>query len=141
MYKDITGQRFGKLIAIKIDEEKTKTYGTTHWLCRCDCGNEVSVYLGNLTRGHTRSCGCLCKENSSKKREDLTGRVFGKLTVIEYSPEESKKRGRVTWKCLCECGRIIYRTTHDLKEGEKEGQYNLAVAISESMDIIYILKT
>ena len=121
MYKDIAGQKFGKLVAIKIDEAKTRACGKTYCLCRCDCGNEVSVYLGNLTSGHTRSCGCLHKENYAKKREDLTGRVFGKLIVIEYSPEESKKRGRTTWKCLCECGNIIYRTAHDLKTGEKDG--------------------
>ncbi len=28
------------------------------FLCRCDCGNEVRVFGGNLSRGKTTSCGC-----------------------------------------------------------------------------------
>lgn len=29
------------------------------WLCRCDCGNEKEIYLGNLKSGKSQSCGCL----------------------------------------------------------------------------------
>lgn len=32
------------------------------YLCRCDCGNETLVLKSNLTREHTRSCGCLKRE-------------------------------------------------------------------------------
>lgn len=61
--KDITGQRFGKLVAIKkYHGEDTRKYKTTRWLCKCDCGNETVVSLTNLANGHTRSCGCLAKE-------------------------------------------------------------------------------
>ena len=28
-------------------------------LCRCDCGNETTVTAVRLTRGATKSCGCL----------------------------------------------------------------------------------
>ena len=35
---------------------------------------------------------------------DLTGRVFGKLTVIEQTSE--RKNNNVVWKCQCECGNI-----------------------------------
>lgn len=54
-FKDITGQRFGKLIAkqYKIIEQKT------YWECQCDCGNTTIVSLKNLTNGHTQSCGCI----------------------------------------------------------------------------------
>lgn len=34
---------------------------------------------------------------------DLTGRKFGKLTVIERAPERST-RGLVMWVCRCDCG-------------------------------------
>lgn len=34
-------------------------------------------------------------------RLDLTGREFGRLTVLEYSHTVKK---RVYWKCICECG-------------------------------------
>lgn len=35
-------------------------------LCVCDCGTEKYVFLSNLTRGLTNSCGCLVKEVSSE---------------------------------------------------------------------------
>lgn len=53
---DLTGQRFGKLVAIKpLGARDGKNY---RWLCRCDCGNEVSAQIGNLRNGKTTSCGC-----------------------------------------------------------------------------------
>lgn len=58
--RDITNQRFGRLVAIRPDFKDK--YNQWHWLCRCDCGNEKAVALGSLTRGLTRSCGCLDKE-------------------------------------------------------------------------------
>ncbi len=39
-HKDITGQKFGRLTAIKHVETKRNN---PHWLCRCECGNEVKV--------------------------------------------------------------------------------------------------
>lgn len=57
---DLTGQRFGRLIAIKY-------LGKTKWLCKCDCGNTVEVFRCNLQTGNTRSCGCFNKECRSKR--------------------------------------------------------------------------
>lgn len=51
---DITGQRFGKLVAI--DYEKRN--GVVYYKCRCDCGNEIFVLSQHLRRGDTKSCGC-----------------------------------------------------------------------------------
>ena len=59
-FREITGQRFGNLIAIERSEfvnHKSK------WLCKCDCGNETNVNISNLTNGHTTSCGCVAKQN------------------------------------------------------------------------------
>ena len=36
MRKDLTGMRFGRLVVIGIDEDRTKD-GKVYWLCRCDC--------------------------------------------------------------------------------------------------------
>lgn len=59
---DITGQRFGKLIALKKAPSRN---GNTYWLCQCDCGNQKEIQTGNLTRGATKSCGC--SQNPSGK--------------------------------------------------------------------------
>ena len=58
-YRDITGQRFGKLVAIeRYNGEDHRKNKTIRWLCQCDCGNTTVVTLSNLTSGHTTSCGC-----------------------------------------------------------------------------------
>lgn len=62
---DITGQRFGKLIALKKAPSRN---GNTYWLCQCDCGNQKEIQTGNLTRGATKSCGC-SQNPSGKIRE------------------------------------------------------------------------
>lgn len=38
--------------------------------------------------------------------KDLTGRKFGKLTVLEKT-EKRKDGGSIVWKCKCECGNIV----------------------------------
>ena len=52
------GIRFGKLVVIRELPVRKGSSGTKRWfLCRCDCGEEVEVRLGNLRSGHTQSCG------------------------------------------------------------------------------------
>ncbi len=55
------------------------------------------------------------KDNSSTpqkpKRQDLIGKRFGKLTVLEYTKDS---KGVAKWKCLCDCGNITYKTTGHL---------------------------
>jgi hypothetical protein len=55
IFRDLTGQRFGQLVAI----EYIKSSKRSKWLCVCDCGKETNVITDNLTRGHTTSCGCI----------------------------------------------------------------------------------
>ena len=55
---DITNQRFGQLRVIGRDTTQ-EIQGNTKWICKCDCGNTISVFGNNLKRGHTRSCGCM----------------------------------------------------------------------------------
>lgn len=61
-YKDMTGQRFGRLIVLRRVENDAQ--GNAQWLCRCDCGNEKVVRGGMLRQGKTVSCGCLLSERS-----------------------------------------------------------------------------
>lgn len=63
-YADYTGQRFGMLTAIRRVGSERRRNGKRgpqrqgKWLCRCDCGNEVTVSRQNLVSGHHSSCGC-----------------------------------------------------------------------------------
>lgn len=60
---DLKGKRFGRLIVVERIPISNKR---TMWICKCDCGNEVSVDAYNLKSGHTQSCGCIHKEVTSR---------------------------------------------------------------------------
>lgn len=60
---DLTGQRFGRLIVIERAENKK---GKAAWKCKCDCGSELIVSANNLRMNNTISCGCYCREQTSK---------------------------------------------------------------------------
>lgn len=116
-FKDLIGQRFGRLMVLCRAESKNQM---TRWHCKCDCGNEKDIYTSNLLRGLTQSCGCLHKEGVAKmgKRnfEDLSGKKFGILSVLELSRIYD---GHAYWKCLCDCGKTIEVNASRLKRGVK----------------------
>lgn len=66
MKKDLSGQRFGRLVVIKEAEPYYPPNSNKRhrkWLCKCDCGNYCNAYQGGLLSGETKSCSCLRKEN------------------------------------------------------------------------------
>ena len=63
--RDLTGQRFGRLVAIK-ENGRTKQ-GQAMWLCQCDCGNTKTIASASLTGGLTVSCGCYGREKTIKR--------------------------------------------------------------------------
>ena len=67
-YEDITGERFGRLIALGRVPRKNdkKRYD---WECKCDCGNITNVKLSDLKRRKVLSCGCLNRENTLKRNK------------------------------------------------------------------------
>ena len=62
--KDLTGQRFGRLSAIRIVGRKNRS---VVWMCKCDCGNIKDVSAKHLVAGSTKSCGCLVPETMREK--------------------------------------------------------------------------
>lgn len=56
--KDITRQRFGKLVALAY-VGKWKKSRRALWDFVCDCGNTKKVLLQNVTTGQVKSCGCI----------------------------------------------------------------------------------
>lgn len=47
--------------------------------------------------------------------DDITGKIFGDLTVICLSPD--RKYNRVTWNCLCKCGKSVHVTRSNMIMG------------------------
>ena len=61
---DLSGKRYGRLVAIKrLDKNKSNQY---RWLCECDCGNQHIVTNTQLVEGKSRSCGCYSNEIRGK---------------------------------------------------------------------------
>jgi len=65
--KDLTGKRFGRLIVIKRLNRKNHD---RLYLCKCDCGNEITCLSGGLNKGTTTSCGCFQKEVAREKAKE-----------------------------------------------------------------------
>lgn len=65
-FTDLAGKKFGRLTVIKYAgkrnvPDRTKRNGAVnlYWLCQCDCGKSCIVTRAVLTKGSTKSCGCL----------------------------------------------------------------------------------
>ena len=56
--KNITGQRFGRLVVLE-PRERGEKKTSQHWFCQCDCGKTTITRGTDLRLGRTRSCGCL----------------------------------------------------------------------------------
>ena len=111
-FESLIGKRYEKLVVVEQVESTQK--GQRRWLCKCDCGGTCITTTGNLNSGHTTNCGC-------KKSPDLTGKMFGKLTVIGRSDKRNSRGKRTTpmWECRCECGAITYKATDTLTNPDK----------------------
>lgn len=109
--QDITGKRFGRLIAIEPTNERA-TNGGIRWKCICDCGNIVYPTMNNLKRKHTTSCGCVKEDFIESCKIDIIGKKFGYLTVL--NEEDSQKGEKRKVKCLCDCGNIHICSVTDL---------------------------
>ncbi|MEG6615386.1 hypothetical protein V6C27_02940 [Peptococcaceae bacterium 1198_IL3148] len=84
VFKDLTGQTFGRLTVIKLSKEiKSGNRYRKYWLCICECGNKKDVRTDSLTSGNVRSCGCIKKEQDHKNltknhRHKMSGtRLYG----------------------------------------------------------------
>lgn len=114
-FMDLAGQRFGKLVAI--EPIRSKNWGHTKWVCKCDCGNTTTVDIGNLRSGKSRSCGCTLshqEENIIKMLNDnnipfeyqyefanLPNKQFdfyiNNQYIVEYDGEQHFKYGKSGW--------------------------------------------
>lgn len=112
--KDLTGRKFGKLTVVSYA-------GNGEWNCICDCGNEKIANGAYLRRG-TNSCGCM-------RRDDLSGKRFGMLTVVQHDKSYSGKNTK--WICKCDCGKTVsvFRTALIVGRTKSCGCYNISRTI------------
>lgn len=72
-----SGQKVGRLTTVKVVGRAKD--GQYLWRCRCSCGQLTIVVAGNLSTGHTRSCGCLAREATGNRR-----RIHGAAGTREF---------------------------------------------------------
>ncbi len=96
-FKDITGQRYNMLTAVR-------HVGRGIWLFRCDCGTERIIQRSVVERGLVKSCGC-------RKVKDITGQKFGRLTAV-------RKVDNQIWEFRCDCGNIIQSDRYAVTSGK-----------------------
>ena len=107
--ENLIGQQFGRWTVINRAEDKFQPSGQRKvmWHCICDCGNEKDVSTCSLKNGSSQSCGCLHKDRVAEKSLiDLTGKKFGRWTVLYRGDTRSTPSGqsKTVWHCRCECG-------------------------------------
>lgn len=81
---DLTGKEFGELKVISRADNHITPSGQklTKWKCECKkCGKIIEVLAHNLTRGHTRSCGCSFTQHNLK-HENCVGNTVSRLYNI-----------------------------------------------------------
>lgn len=82
---DITGKRFGRIVAIEPSKE-IATNKSKKWICKCDCGTVKEIRSSDLRFGKVTSCGCWKDEKTSKRFK-----THGKSNTLIYNIWTSMK--------------------------------------------------
>lgn len=116
-HEDLTGKIFGKLTVLSKNNEFGDS-NHSYWDCQCECGKITTVRRDALIEGKTKSCGCNSYHMAGiKNMDDLTGKKFGKLTVINRDFERTDASKQAFWWCVCDCGEKISVGRGSLKSG------------------------
>jgi len=95
--ENLIGHKFNRLTVIGIiDSKQYGKYKKRRWKCICDCGNEIDTITQNLKRGHTKSCGCLHKEQSALNGINSRHKIIKKIAGFNgvYSTYRSNAKMR-----------------------------------------------
>lgn len=57
---DLLNKQFGRLLVIA--REGSDKNGRSLWRCQCNCRNQVIIQGKRLSSGHTKSCGCISRD-------------------------------------------------------------------------------
>ncbi len=143
-YGHMVGERYGRLLVLRINDERRlsgKVMVAT-CSCLCECGEHFEASCVDLLRGNTQSCGCLQKDSMKGKGrnvkvwslppshitpvykrnsvfDELVGTKISKLNILYYGDGHKTKGGNFfpTFICQCECGKFVESICHAIKSG------------------------
>jgi hypothetical protein len=90
--KDLTGKRFGKLVAQRPEGKDAQS--RIFWICACDCGNSKRVRSSHLLSGAVTGCGCDRYKKVSEKVSRHGHASGGKVSPIYTSWAQMHARCR-----------------------------------------------
>lgn len=90
--KDLTGQRFGRLVALTPSERRANR--EVYWLCQCDCGKQTEIVGSSLRLGRSRSCGCMNGERGVRYLRDNEWKDNTSLGNLTSNTSIANKSGR-----------------------------------------------
>lgn len=103
---DITGQRFGKLTAIR----KISKSGPSVWEFKCDCSSLIELRTQSVITHGVKSC-------KNCKGKNIKGLRYGSLVVI--SKAGKGYNGAIQWLCKCDCGNEVIISGVSLRDGSR----------------------
>lgn len=115
---DLTGQRFGRLVALEREGR--------YWLCRCDCGQLTRPTTHNLTSGNTTTCGAPpCRYTARPRYSAVHERLRTTLGPARQ------------YQCV-DCGRQAAQWSYDHDDPDElvapEGEYGAGLAYSPKLE-------
>ena len=114
--EDLTGQRFGRLEAVRYEFDDKRHQPC--WTFHCNCGTKKILSVNQVKWSGVKSCGCLRKERAeSLNRKDISGKRFGRLVVIRQT-ELRDSPGTTVWECRCDCGNTAFYSVNELSFGK-----------------------
>lgn len=112
-YRDLTGQRFGRLVAERF--VGTDKHRRALWLCICDCGEKTTVSSPNLTVGYTKSCGCLFRELNQGLTLDDNGKATRLYAIWSRMKQRCHNKDNADYKYYGGRGIRVCDEWHDYK--------------------------
>lgn len=110
---DLSGMKFGSLVALEPTERRSKDR-SIYWKCRCDaCGKEKEIPANQLKKGVQISCGC----RKSQRLQETNGYVDGTCLKLVFSDKVSRNntsghkgvyRKREKWAAQIQYKKKIY---------------------------------
>lgn len=100
---DFANQRFGRLVALKKVGKNER--GQSRWLCKCDCGNMVTVTASNLKPYGKKNFGCGCQMGKNIKHGLIHTRLYNIWAKIKercsnpYNKDFPRYGGRGIFIC------------------------------------------
>lgn len=103
--EDLRGQTFNHIKVIGYNRQADVGDLPPIWECQClDCGK---IFFKNQHVKHQINCGCTKKINFEQNQK------IGNITIIKYIG--TNKNRRATYECLCDCGKITIKDSHQLQ--------------------------